>query len=211
LTLRRVQELAMPETDKDRSERVACVVHESLEKYIGLTLGAGETDGDAPPSEREMELCRIAGRTGQDLLLAGRCIHRRNVARLLAHREQARTDLLHALAEIRELFQDGTGTASSAARDGVQGARHLSVAVLRFYGQAINLLSLLEDEEGARRVARLLDAECARLRRLEALTSERSPEAEHPAGEESCKPHSRAHEHHLAFIGPSQTSRLTRG
>jgi hypothetical protein len=44
------------------------------------------------------------------------------------------------------------------------------VAVLRFYGQAINLLSLLEDETAAMRTARLLDAECARLRKLEAVS-----------------------------------------
>jgi hypothetical protein len=208
-TLHRVQELAMPGTDSERSERFACVFRDSLEKYIGLTLSADEMDGDAPPSEREMELCRIAGRTGQDLLLAGRCIHRKNVARLLAHREQARTALLHALAEIREL--SGADAGDSSARESVLAARHLSVAVLRFYGQAINLLSLLEDEEAARKVARLLDAECARLRRLEAQSPERSHDEEHPAGEESCRPHSRPHERRLAFTGPSQTSPLTRG
>jgi hypothetical protein len=206
-TLRRVQELAraVSEMESHRCERVACVVLESVEKYIGLTFSANETDGDAPPSAREMELCRVAGRTGQDLLLAGRCIHRRNVARLYAHREQARTTLLHALAEVRELSDDATS--SSLARVNIVAARHLSVAMLRFYGEAINLLSLLEDEDAARKVARLLDAECARLRRLEALSLDRSQDEEHPAGEESCRPHTSR----LAFTGPSQTSPLTRG
>jgi hypothetical protein len=206
-TLHKVQERARALSEKESlsSERVACVIRESVEKYVGLTIGANDTAADAPPTEREMELCRIAGRTGEDLLLAGRCIHRRNVARLAAHREHARITFLHALAEIRELSE--TADASSSARVNLVAARHMSVAVLRLYGEAVNLLSLLEDEDAAVKVARLMDAECARLRRLEAAVPDRSREEEHPAGEEPCKPHT----HHLAFIGPSQTSPLTRG
>jgi hypothetical protein len=144
-----------------------------------------------------MELCRIAGRRGDDLLLAGRCLHRRNVARLLAHRERARSSLLHALAAVRELMDE------AAARKYATAARHASVAILRFYGCAVNLLSLLEDEAAARATLRLLDAECARLRRLEAAGTERSQE-QPPIGEEVCTPHA----HPLAFTGPSQTSPL---
>jgi hypothetical protein len=204
-TLHRVEELAraLSEKESHRSEWVACVVRESIEKYVGLTLGARDVSPDSPPTEREMELCRIAGRRGEDLRLAGRCIHRRNVSRLVAHREQARTLLLHALAEVREL----PGDAASAQGNRV-AVRHASVAILRFYGQAINLLSLLEDEGAAMKVARLLDAECARLRRLEAASPDRSQEQ--PTGEEQCKPHT-PHAPRLAFTGPSQSSPLTRG
>ena len=146
-------------------ERAACVIRESVEKYVGLTMTAREIDHEALPDERETELCRIAGRTGDDLLLAGRCIHRRNIARLVEHRQRARTDFLHALAELRE-HADGM---HSVRLTNVVAARRLSVAILKLYGHAINLLSLLEDQDAARGVARLLDAECARLRRLESF------------------------------------------
>ncbi len=200
-TLRKVEALAQSLSDKERrrSERAAFLVRETLEKYVGLTLGARGISADARPAAREMELCRISGRAGDDLLLAGRCIHRRNVARLLAHRERARTHLLHALAEMRELTDDAFTHKNLAA------ARHTSVAHVRFYAHAINLLSLLEDEGASRGVARLLDAECARLRRLERTGMDQVPEA--TAGEERCTPHT----HHLAFTGPSQTTPLPQG
>lgn len=203
-TLFKVEELAraLPSGGGRNSERVALVVRESVEKYVGLTLRSREASADAPPSESELELSRVAGRTGDDLLLAGRCIHRRNVARLLAHRERARIDLLHALAELRELSAD-----SSAQENNIMAARHASVAILRLYGQAINLLSLLEDEDAARKLARLLDAECARLRRLEAANPGRSQDARRAEGEEQCTPHTPR----LAFTGPSPNSPLTQG
>lgn len=202
-TLRKVEELARLLSDKERrrSERAAFTVRESLERYVGLTLGARGVSAEALPGEREMELCRIAGRVGDDLMIAGRCIHRRNVARLLAHRERARTNLLHALAEMRELADDALTHKNLAA------ARHTSVALVRFYAHAINLLSLFEDEGAARVIARLLDAECVRLRRIESGGMDRAPEATAAAGEERCTPHT----HHLAFTGPSQTTPLPQG
>src|SRR5437588_396514 len=60
----------------------------------------------AAPTPRELELCRIAGRAGDDLLAAGRCVHRRNVTRLLAHRERSRSELVHALADVRDLARN---------------------------------------------------------------------------------------------------------
>jgi hypothetical protein len=150
--------------ERARLERASCSVREVVEKYIGLTIAAAESSVDAPASEREMELCRVAGRRGEDLLLAGRCIHRRNIARLITHQARARTELLHALAEIREV-----GDRREVSNFNTAAMRHLSVATVRFYSQAFNLLSLLEDETAAAGIARLLDVECARLRRLEAL------------------------------------------
>lgn len=164
--LERVRELGQTTTDRSEDlEHGIREVREGVEKYVGLTLALAEARPDAEPDAREMELCRVAGRTGDDLLLAGRCIHRRNVLRLITHQARSRTELLHSLAAVREI---GVGRSHASAQDAT-AARHLSVAVLRFYGQAINLLSLLEDEMAAVQAARLLDAECARLRRLEAL------------------------------------------
>lgn len=165
--LERVRELAQPLARNDEElEQSIRMAREGIEKYTGLTLALAEMSLDAPPAKSEMELCRIAGREGDDLLLAGRCIHRRSVARLVAHQARSRTELLHAFATVREL---GGDTSAKLLPD-VAAARYLSVAVIKFYGEAINLLSLVEDESAAIRTARLLDAECALLRKLEALS-----------------------------------------
>jgi hypothetical protein len=179
-SLYKIQELAHAEDSHaqpgERLEQETRAISESIEKYVGLTLAASAADFNGPPDEREMELCRIAGRKGDDLLLAGRCIHRRNAAQLVSHQWRARTELLHALATVREF---GVETRAAAPVDKLT-ARYLSVAVLKFYGHAINLLSLLEDETAAKGVARLLNAECARLRRLE---SDYLPDAAENAAE----------------------------
>lgn len=165
--LERVRELAQPLACNDEElEQSIRVAREGIEKYTGLTLALVEMKPDAPPAKSEMELCRIAGREGDDLMLAGRCIHRRSVARLVAHQARSCTELLHALATVREL---SSGSFANSSPD-VTATRHLSVAVIRFYGEAINLLSLVEDESAATRTARLLDAECAFLRKLETLS-----------------------------------------
>ncbi len=140
---------------------------ECVERYVGLALACAGTRQEADASERELELCRLAGSEGDDLLLAGRCIHRRNVSRLFAHRARARAELIHALAGVCEetgRLHTDTDESFNAA------ARRASESLLRALARAVELFSLLEDEEAARRVARLLDAECARLRRLEAGT-----------------------------------------
>ncbi len=171
--LNRVRELAQGIISQhEELEHGARVAREAIEKYVGLTLAVAEVSPDDPPASRELELCRIAGRTDDDLLLAGRCIHRRNVARLIAHQARARTELLHAMASVREVCMD-----APAAWPPAQAAvvRQLSVAVIEFYAQAINLLTLLEDESAARSAARLLDAECGRLRKLEAVVSNSDP------------------------------------
>jgi hypothetical protein len=187
-SLYQVTELTLSSSDVERAkvERASCAVREATDKYVGLTVAAAECNPAAQPSEREKELYRIAGRRGDDLLLAGRCIHRRNAVRLIAHQARSRTELLHALAEIRE-----AGVSASLLKDAAH-ARHVSVGVVRFYGHALNLLSLLEDETGATSVARLMDAECLRLRRLEALNLKGTRDTE----EELCRTHQA---HHPAF------------
>jgi hypothetical protein len=193
-----IQELARevsPAGPCGRLERETRAISESIEKYVGLTLAANAADFNGPPSGREMELCRIAGRKGDDLLLAGRCLHRRNAAQIISHRARSRTELLHALANVRELGGIETGAASPGQ---TRAALYLSVAVIKFYGHAINLLSLLEDERAAQGAARLLNAECARLRRLE---SEHLPDAAQDAAEgELCT---------IRHLSPSATQPLS--
>lgn len=186
-SLYKVQELACPRFVKEgeEMERAVLVVRQAFEKYVGLTVAAAAIDLDGPPDARELELCRIAGRTGDDLLLAGQCVRRRNAARLVKHQADSRTELLHALAEIREVAFDSSVSSNSQGH----AARHVSVALLKFYGHAINLLSFLEDESAARGAARLLDAECARLKRLESALEEEQTAAALVAGGEECTPH----------------------
>lgn len=160
---------------RDESARHALfAARECVERYTGLTLACAGARAEDNPTEREMELCRLAGRAGRDLQVAGRCVHRRNVTRLAAHRERARAELTHALAAARELF-DETGSADADA------GRAVSRALLQSYARAVELLSLLEDRAAVLAAARLLDAECARLRRLEAAAP-----AHAPKGGETC-------------------------
>lgn len=183
--------------EREKMERASRTVREIVEKYVELTMAAAAANADAPPTERELELFRVAGRKGDDLLLAGRCVHRRNAARLVEHQARARTELLHALAEIRETVGGVT------ALTNVTAARHLSVETLKFYACAFDLLSLLEDESAAIIVDRLLDAECARLRRLEALSRKESKTIE----EEPCTRHTSQ----TAFASPLQPRALNQG
>lgn len=201
----RVYELAQESSGREheKMERAACQIRESVERYAGLALAAIEINPDDAPGKREMELCRIAGRTGDDLLLAGLCIQRRNVARIKAHGERARAELVHLLAEVREIVD----AACLNARLNPSSMATLSEAILKTYGRAIEMFSLLDDRGAAMSVARLLDVECARLRRLEASVAEESRAAAAavaPFGEEPCATYTP----HLALRGLSQESNL---
>jgi hypothetical protein len=167
----------------EKLERAACVLRDSVERYVGLAHATGEADADAQPNASELELFRIAGRGGDDLRLAGRCVHRRNVARLIEHHARARTELLHALAEIREAAQSERPQVFANA----SAARRLSLATLKLYGHAVELLSLLEDADAAMRAAQLLNQECARLRRLQPAGA--GVASEHRTGEDLCTAH----------------------
>jgi len=154
---------AAPATNFEAARHVLFNAREAIERFIGLTLAAREARIDGPPSPREIELCRVAGRSGDDLTIAGRCTHRRNVARLLAHRQRARAEVLHALAEVGEI----PGSASFALQSNAEAAQHFSEAALEVYQRAVDLLSLFDDDHATTVVARLLDTERARRRRLE--------------------------------------------
>jgi hypothetical protein len=147
----------------------------SVERYVGLALAVADADEEAVDYEpREVELCRLGGRAGEDLHIAARCHARRNIARLRAHREQSRLALRHALCELREVCEN---TFPAAATDS-RAARPLFVALLETYACAMALLSLCEDERTTQSIARLLDAARARLlRRTESLNSDAAPES----------------------------------
>lgn len=201
--LHAVRELATdaPGVESEKLERAVYVLRDSVEKFVGLAQAVKETRPDGAPDERELELCRIAGRKGDDLLLAGRLAHRRNVARLREHHARARTELLHALAEIREAA-DGLHPATAA---NLEAARRLSVETLRLYGRAVDLLSLMEEASAAMSVAQLLNQECARLRRMPA--AEEAQASGYETGEGLCT----AHTSRLSRAPLSRETRLAQG
>src|SRR5947209_9167730 len=178
--LRAIEDLLAERGLGDKVERHALfAARECVERYAGLALACADARQDAAPTPRELELCRIAGRAGDDLLAAGRCVHRRNVTRLLAHRERARSELVHALADVRDLAHKlypptrpfhsagGAGGAHPTEPAGGHGVRQVSEALTQALARAIELLSLFDDRATVTSVARLLDAERARVRRLE--------------------------------------------
>lgn len=161
---------------------------EGFERYAGLTLAADGLSQDARPSPREMELCRLAGRAGDDLVVAGRCVHRRSVTRLLAHRERARGEAVRALVAVGELAgrRLAAGTAGGHNVSCGQRAAQLSETLLQTFSRAVNLLSILGDWREALEVSRLLDAECARLRRLAAREIGDAPPPGAASGGQTC-------------------------
>jgi hypothetical protein len=138
---------------------------ECVERYAGLSLACADARESDAPTERELELCRVAGRAGDDLAVAGRCVHRRGVTRLVAHRERARAELVHALAGACEVTHDLNPVAGglySVEQFGGEARARISEAALRSLARAIELMTLFDDRAGLVSAARLLDAECAR-------------------------------------------------
>jgi hypothetical protein len=132
-----------------------------VERYSGLALACTTTDASASPSPREMELCRIAGRAGDDLLVAGRCVHRRNAARLFAHRERARAELVRALADVRGVADDkyaARQTSGCVGRSRDEDAELLLRAAMKnALTRVVVLVSLFDDGATSDAVRRLLD------------------------------------------------------
>ena len=154
-----------PQRRAAEMERTLYALRESVEQYVGLARSQAEEDFDGAPVKHEMELNHIAGRRGDDLIVAGRCVHRRNVSRLIARRRRARTRLLHALAELR--VEEGNFPDGDGAGERMDGRREMAEARLEIFNRAIDLLSLLDDTSAVACAARLMDAECSRLRRLQ--------------------------------------------
>lgn len=167
---------------------------ECVERYAGLAVACSAARADARPTPREMELCRIAGRGGDDLLVAGRCVHRRNVTRLHAHRERAGAELVQALAAVRgAAHQTHPPTPASYSSEQLRAAgarripadpRRTSEALARALSRAVELLSLFDERAALVAVARMLDAECGRGRSAESAAAGEAAGA--PEGEEPC-------------------------
>lgn len=165
-----------------RARQATMDARATIERLVGLALALAETKDAPPPATRELELCRIAGRKGDDLMIAGHCLRRRNLARLHAHHEQARTDMIHALAELLETIEHDLPARPPAAQTFTQ----LYWLVIGTFAQTIDLLSLLDDQQTVTRVARLLDAACAWARRHDVLHQPRAAAAQ--IGDLPCLP-----------------------
>ena len=142
---------------REEVEQTLYALREGVEQYAGLARAEACADPGAAPAAYEMELARISGRRGDDLMLAGRCVHRRNVNRLKAHYERERSRLLGKLAELRG--QEDVHAEALPYSSHSTERQKMSEARLEIYGRAADLFSLLEDESGARSVRRLLEAE----------------------------------------------------
>jgi hypothetical protein len=172
-SLRRVEDLLLPAALPAEAARYSMfAAREALERYVGLTIAALDVDVNDAPSEREMEICRLAGRKDQDLITAGRCIHRGNVTRLLAHHRRARAKLVESLTDVRGTVANGSTPRS------VSTPSEISEALISSLASAIELCSMLNDQRTVQEIAQLLDLECKRLRRLEAEADRRSREVE---------------------------------
>jgi hypothetical protein len=172
---------------REEERHALFAARECVERYAGLSMAFASADEDETPTERELELCRIAGRAGDDLLTAGRCVHRRSVTRLVAHRERARSELIHSLAgacEVAHDFHARAGGVHPDAHAAVDVRVQISEAMLRALARAIELMSLFDDRGAVVSAARLLDAECARAGRLGRGASHAQPGAKE--GAEQC-------------------------
>ena len=147
---------------KDEAGRFALyAAREAVERYAGLALATKGAGTEARPTAREMELCRIAGRGGDDLLTAGRCVHRRNVTRLVAHRERASAELVQALDAVRELAREPHTTPRPLHLEEQLRAGDLariSEALRRARSRAVEMATLLGDGATADALSRLPDA-----------------------------------------------------
>ena len=177
---------------------------ESVERYAGLALAAAQASPEARPTAREMELCRIAGRGGDDLLTAGRCVHRRNVTRLVAHRERASAELVQALSAVCALARGSEATSRAADSEehlrACEAAR-ISEALPRALARVVELLSLFDDRATADALSRLLEAERERLGRAA------RPRAAVREGEEPCTTQAVP----TAFAGPTFRTTTSHG
>ncbi|HVG28290.1 MAG TPA: hypothetical protein VM864_01085 [Pyrinomonadaceae bacterium] len=181
-----------------RADAAALAAHaltSTVERYAGLTLALAGAEPGGEPDERETELARVAGRGGEDLEIAGRCVRRRNASRLREHQARSRLELLHALAELQDTLEGidepcavrRSPSAAGPPRQAGASGQRMSAALLRVYERAFELLLLLEDARGVQSLVRLLDATRARLyRHREEVIHAAHEDA---AGGQSCTPH----------------------
>jgi hypothetical protein len=170
------------DTRAGRARQATADARASIERFVGLALALPAAMRVELPTAHERELFRVAGRKGDDAEVAARCLHRRNLARLRAHHERARTELVHALAELLETVEHDL----PAPHRGAQPFTEVYWLLIRTFARTIDLLALLDDQPAAMRVARLLDAACAWARRNEFLNLPRTDAAQ--TGGLTCTP-----------------------
>jgi hypothetical protein len=186
---------------REATEATLYAVREAVEQYVGLAGVVANLNEDGPPASHEMELARVSGRRGSDLLRAGHCAHRRNVSRIRTHYERERARLLGKLSELRA--EEGNSLPPDAC-DEASEHECLSEARLEIYLRAGDLFSLLEDERASRLVAQLSDAEGSDSRRLqETKILARGPRS---CGEEQCTNATR-----LIYTDPRRSTIFTQG
>jgi hypothetical protein len=179
----------------DAAVAAAHALKSNVERYAGLTLALAEVEPDGEPATHETELARVAGRAGDDLEIAGRCVRRRNLSRLREHQAQSRLELLHALAGLQDALEHSDHSATHARRVAHDPSRassqQLAAALLRVYERAFDLFMLHKDARGVQSLVRLLDATRARLYRHHEADAARASHAtrEDATGELSCTPH----------------------
>lgn len=170
--------------ERDALEPTLYALRESAEQYAGLAEIKAEVEDDAAPAAFEMELARISGRLGDDLLVAGRCAHRRNVRRIQAHCARERSRLLQKLSRLRAV-EEGSLTLNPDTSGAER--RKMCEARLEIYLRAAALFSLLEDEGAALSARKLADAERSLQRRQGDMNREGA--ATHAPGDERCTEH----------------------
>lgn len=191
-----------------RGEKVRGLIRETracVECYVGLSLAVVEAREDDPPTERELELLCIAGRQQDDLIVAGRCIHRRNVARLKVHHTHARHEFVHTLSTLSAVHETADNALTATAKNRVAGTK-LAEATLRVLALAFELASLLEDKCASASVAHLLEATDVRVRQLESSAHTEAPDDEN-RGEQCMTPITQSHARHT----PPTLQTLARG
>ncbi len=134
-------------------ERAACVLNESVGTYVGLADIVTLSTVDAKPRKADLELFRIAGVTGDELVLAATCVQRRNALKLIEHHSRARNQMIHALADIYECINAIEPSHIEIDPDCIE-FRTLS---RRLVERTENLFQLLGDEGAAEKVKALLD------------------------------------------------------
>lgn len=187
-------------TEEKRAQTLYAL-RESVGQYVCLAVA--DTDERAEPARHEMELARLCGLRGEELRVAGRCAHRRNLSRVHARFEHERSRLLSKLPELSAEADDS----SSAYLDERARAerRPLSEARLEFYRRAVALFSLLNDVQAAGCAARSLERECYRLRSLRESDQKRKPASN--LGEEPCTEQSAQ----LIYKGLQRETTFTQG
>lgn len=143
----------------------------ATEQHFHLWLALRRMSADVAPLPLALELCRLSGRAGDDLNIAANCIHRQNIARLKARCAKSANELTTALTHFQSAADDH---ALNALLNHAVNVAYRQ-AMLTLCCSAIELFSQLGDSVMATKTGRLLNTECAKLRRSE-QTNQTEPE-----------------------------------